>query len=281
MDADDESDSDDDEVATSTAFTQFLDFVSTICPSIPHLTYPLLLVIVSTIPRSLLPLSPEPTAQLQTFFSHLWSPVDARLLSTHSLPGQPSAFQAFLQDAIDITTWLIGKAWALENGKSTAQWLTMEQMGQRVWAEGIIETGGKSGRRGGPGRPREVEAERFGAALARLCSISSDLAQLLLPAMGQLLIEKAFDGDDRVLQRSLPMLEAVRSANSEAIVLQGLDQIVSDISARATTQLVKALDDGADASELVNILISITANAPHLIPGDSSLVCLLRFSADF
>jgi hypothetical protein len=79
------------EVTSSTgptsAFDAFLELISTICPSLPHLTYPLLLVVISTIPDTLLPLQSPPSLPLQNLFSNLWSAVDARLLSTHSLPG--------------------------------------------------------------------------------------------------------------------------------------------------------------------------------------------------
>ena len=217
---------------STSAFGLFLEFVSTTCPAIPHLTYPLLLVVISTLPTSLLPLQLGPTSPVQILSSHLWSPVDAQLLSTHALPGQPSAFQAFLRDITDCIIFLIGKSLRAEAGE-TAEWLVGDQLGARVWKEGVLELGGKSaGRRAPPGTRQEGEASIFGQALARLFGLSSDLGTSLLEKVQNLTLD-ACSNSTILPQRVLPIITAVRDVNTDLAVLQGLDELITMLAAQS------------------------------------------------
>lgn len=240
-DEDDEDDDSDDDVhdsegqttsqsansESSVAFERLLEFISTICPTIPHQTYPLLLVILSTLPPTLLPLE-DISSAIKTFFAHLWSPVDARLLSTHALPGQPSAFQALLRDAVDCSTFLIGKAIKSEF-TTTAEWLVTEQLGARVWKEGVLELGGRSaGRRTVPGVMAEQEATVFGQALARLVSQSEELSDKLLSIVEGSTISACAEGP--FLPRVLHVADAVKAAVQDDGVLARLDRLVGRVA---------------------------------------------------
>jgi hypothetical protein len=256
---------------TSKAYGDFLQFIATTCPSIPHLTYPLLLVVISTIPDTLLPLEREPSPALRTLFGHLWSPVDARLLSTHSLPGQASAYQTFFQDFVDCTVFLVGKASRLEDGRVTAEWLVKEQLGERAWAEGVLQLGSRGGRRRGGKDGSEAEATIFGKALARLASIEEELARILMPVLSQALIAECFestsgDASSSILPRSLRIVSAVREACTDGPMGASLDALVGDLAQRSAERLASLVhSELPDASVYAeHVVESLTAH-PLLI----------------
>lgn len=277
----------------SASFTRFLDFISTICPTIPQLTYPILLVVVSTIPDSILSLASPPSTTLQTFFSHLWSPVDARLLATHTLPGQPSAFQIFLQDALDITCWMIRKSTSEANNKETAEWLAVEQLGKRVWAEGVLAMGGKSARRGQPAI--ETEAQRFGKAAARL---DTQLLTQLVEVLKQTTVDWCFPSADTHrateahLPRLVPIISATRGEETSETLSLGLDATVAAVSTRSIADLAEAAQSKSPvATVLSEFLVNAIVSKADIVPtaalsvslSDESLanvriswVCLIR-----
>ena len=261
--------------ASSVAFDRFLDFISTICPTLPHRTYPLLLVIISTLPTTLLPLSNLST-QVKTLFAHLWSPVDARLLSTHALPGQPSAFQAFLRDAVDCTTFLINKSGKEDGGDETKEWLVLEQLGDRVWKEGVLELGGRSaGRRTVQGARSEQEATIFGQALSRLRSTSSTLAEKLMDLVLQSTTDSvSTEGDVKraaaTLPRVLTVVGAVRVANQDDFIKQKLDELVGQVAAVCLGALHSTVSvASSSATVYTETLVDILRSHPGLIQADT------------
>ena len=274
-----------DAATSSVAFDRFLEFISTICPTIPHRTYPLLLVIISTLPSSLLPLSTL-SPQVKTLFAHLWSPVDARLLSTHALPGQPSAFQAFLRDAVDCTTFLINKAGKEEGGDETREWLVLDQLGERVWKEGVIELGGRSaGRRTIQGARAEQEATIFGQALARLQASSPELASKLVDVVVQSTAEAVSQEDDAkkavaMLPRVLPVITAVKAVNEDDAVIQKLDGAIRQVA----SVCAKSLDSSTTtpsptASVYTETLVEIVKSHPTLLPAEAKATTVQLFES--
>ena len=254
------------------AFDRFLDFISTICPTIPHTTYPLLLVIVSTLPASLLPLTGD-LASLKTFFAHLWSPVDARLLSTHALPAQPSAFQAFLRDAVDCTTFIISKASKADDSEAAVEWLVRDQLGERVWKEGVLELGGRSrGRRAAQGAQSEQEATIFGQALSRLASISNSSATALLNLVSISTIQAITAEEDNrkavaLLPRILPIISAVRAANDHQMVKDKLDELVGHVASLCARSLQDLQQSAAPTTSVyVETLTEIIKSNSSLVP---------------
>ena len=270
-----------DTFSSSTALNSFLDFISTVCPAIPHLTYPLLLVVISTIPSSLLPLEPEPSLTLKKLFSHLWSPVDARLLSTHALPGQPSAFQAFLRDAVDCTTFLIGKAWKAEFGMQTSLWLVVEQMGERIWAEGVFDMGGRAKTRGTRGSGLiEQEALVAGTALSRVAGISDQLATAIMPVIQRGMIGRCFPSAEEqskkavtLLPRCLDILSAIRNTNTNEIILHGVDDIIKQLASDSVVRLIESVSEQSATSPVfVEALVEILRSHVTLIEDSMMLV---------
>jgi len=277
-----------DTYTSSTAFDRLLEFISTICPTLPHRTYPLLLVIISTLPPTLLPLS-SLSPQTKTLFAHLWSPVDARLLSTHALPGQPSAFQAFLRDAVDCTTFLINKSGKEDGGNETKQWLVLDQLGERVWKEGVLELGGRSaGRRTVQGVRSEQEATIFGQALARLQGSTPDLAQRLLNAVIQSTVESVSQEADAkkavaMLPRVLSVIAAVKAVNEDESIKQKLDDLVGRVASVCAESLRSSSSTpNADVSTYTETLIDIVRSHPTVVQADtrSSVVQLVDSSSN-
>ncbi|KAK4688698.1 E3 ubiquitin-protein ligase listerin, partial [Tremellales sp. Uapishka_1] len=244
-------------IRSSKAFARLLEFISTICPSIPHLTYPILLVVISTLPPSLLPLENTPSLPLQNLYSHLWSALDARLLSTHSLPGSVSVFQVFLQSTIDCTTLLVGRSWSAEDAKGTAEWLVRDQLGRRIWGDGVLAMGRKSLRKAQQvkGAP-ELEAAMFGQALARVGGISEDLVREVNPIIKATLLDACFPAEatdaskiSSIVPRSLTILEALQAVNGSQVAVKGIEDIVAELGGRSVDRLaVDVKTRSADAS---------------------------------
>ncbi|GMK59535.1 hypothetical protein CspeluHIS016_0801410 [Cutaneotrichosporon spelunceum] len=274
-DSDDDDDEDDDEGSTqptsraetpagrsavgddaipTKAFDGFLEFASTICPTIPHLTYPLLVVIVSTVPTALLPLSSPPSLALQNLFSHLWSPADARLLSTHSLGGQPSALQAFLQSTADIATYLFEKT-----GDETQAWLVKDQLGTRLWGEGVVDMGGKGGRRGAP--PVETEAKIAAKAVSKVLDIAPNSLSAFMEEVERSTLDRSFDEKHAFLARALPALTCLREAGPS--VHQPIDEIIVKLADGCTERLFE-VNDAAPA--LAEVLVAILRARKDLFP---------------
>jgi len=242
---------------------------------VPHKTYPLLVVIISTLPQSLLPLADGPSPQLQTLFSHLWSPVDARLLSTHALPGQPSAFQAFLRDSVDCTSYLIGKCSKIEGGEATAKWLVGEQLGDRVWKQGVLEFGGRSaGRRTVQARP-ETEASTFGQVLAKLGKTSNELQRDLLDSISTTTLAQTGSTDEKtalaLLPRILPVLRAVEDVNEQEEVKTALDQIRAELTGQCAAAL-EAESLGPITTAYLEVLVSTIKDHPEVVTADTQSV---------
>jgi len=225
-------------------------------------------------PAFVLQLGPEPSVPLKNLFSHLWAPVAARSLSTHALPGQSSSFQAFLRDAIDCTTYLLGKSWKAESCKDTALWIVKEQLGGNVWGEGVLAMGGRGGGRGAArGSIVEKEATLFGQAVARMSSLSEELIETLLPVIQTRIIQECCLTTDEVdkeaamlLPRCLPVVSAVKEANTNETVLRGLDAIITQIGSQCVDKLtVLASAKSASATVYAEIVVDIYKTQPALI----------------
>ncbi|WVQ82306.1 hypothetical protein IAT38_004434 [Cryptococcus sp. DSM 104549] len=276
---------------SSPHYASFLEFTSTICPSIPHLTYPLLLVVISTLPPSLLLLSPGPSLQVQNLFSHLWSPVDSRLLSTHSLPGQQSGFQSFQQAVLDCTIFLIGKSWSAEDGKGTAAWLVKDQLGERAWKDGVLALGGKAGgRRVVRGVGGESEAAAFGQALARLAAIDEQLLASLAEVLRSTTLEACFpaQGTDEkaqapsILPRSLVVLSAVRDATDVQSVVNLAGNVIGDVAKKGVDRLEESLEVGnSSAVVITEMLVEVLRQYSQLMDEGSKekLVIIVQTSS--
>ncbi|BEI93821.1 uncharacterized protein CcaverHIS019_0602800 [Cutaneotrichosporon cavernicola] len=245
-----------DDAIPTKAFDGFLEFVSTVCPSIPHLTYPLLVVIVSTVPAVLLPLSSPPSLALLNLFSHLWSPADARLLSTHGLGGQPSAFQAFLQSTADIAAYLLEKT-----TDETQAWLVKDQLGTRIWGEGVVDMGGKGGRRGAP--PVETEAKIAAKAIGKVVEIAPNSLPAFMEEVERTTLGTCFDEKHAFLARALPALTLLREAGPS--VHQSIDEIIVKLADGCTERLFE-VDDAAPG--LAEALVAILKRRPDLFPSE-------------
>ena len=241
-------------------FADFLAFISTICPQIPYLTYPLLTLIISSIPDTILPLSPSPSVQLETLFANLWAPVDARLLSVHSAPNQPSAFQAFYSEMLEVITFLVGKAQKQE-ATETVTWLVKEQLASRAWVEGVLD--GKTRARNG----KEADAEAYGKALSKVADLlpQGDALEEAVKAMQGAISERAFEEDGQskgamaLSTRILPVLDGVKAGAQNETVLSAVDGIVTVIAERAVQCLTKAVQSGHAAAAVLGNVVEALA----------------------
>ncbi|RXK41130.1 hypothetical protein M231_01533 [Tremella mesenterica] len=253
-----------------TTLTRFFHYISTICPTLPHLCYPLLLVIISTLPPSFLPLEGEPSDELKSLFSHLWSPVDARLLSTTSIGSQFSAFQAFFRDVVDITSFLVSKALKTDNGAHSVDWLVTEQFGLRIWKEGVLDMGGKAVRRGTSG---EAEATIFSQALSRLVVTSEDCARKVMEVVSETLVamclgETAVESEKAlmVLPRALPLLSILKEGHTGDIVAKMVDETISSLASGSLERLLSiSVEKPKLATTYTTFLVEVLRTHPALV----------------
>lgn len=204
--------------------------------------------------------------------------MDSRLLSTHSLPGQKSAFQVFFQAILECTIFLIGKAWKEEDGKEAAVWLVKEQLGNRAWREGVLLMGGRAGGRHVPrGCTEESEASAFGSTLGRLASIDSLLDQIGF-VLTQALSNACFPQENpesgpvgvSILPRSLRILSAVRDATAAGQVVSLVDQIMENMIKKASEVfMAPSKGDNPTDTTIVEILVDALKNHQHLVQNDT------------
>ena len=177
-----------------------------------------------------LPLSADPSSRLSALFSHLWSPVDARLLSTHTLPNQQSAFQVFLQSACDCVLLLAGRA-VKNDEQEVTRWLVNTQLGERGWKGCVLVFGGRSGRRRGV-QP-ETEAKIYVQAIVRLRSSSKglmdDALSFGLEALQGAIVDEAKEGSSKLLARANGILQVFlneMAADKATLVTSAMDRIL-------------------------------------------------------
>lgn len=204
--------------------------------------------------------------------------MDSRLLSTHSLPGQKSAFQVFFQAILECTIFLIGKAWKEEDGKEAAVWLVKEQLGNRAWREGVLLMGGRAGGRHVPrGCTEESEASAFGSTLGRLASIDSLLDQIGF-VLTQALSNACFPQENpesgpvgvSILPRSLRILSAVRDATAAGQVVSLVDQIMENMIKKASEVfMAPSKGDNPTDTTIVEILVDALKSHQHLVQNDT------------
>ncbi|PIL27721.1 hypothetical protein GSI_10874 [Ganoderma sinense ZZ0214-1] len=133
----DESDSDDDEETPkppskastlpsnpSQAYTEFLQFLATGCSGSPLQGYPTILIILSTIPSSVIAASSE--HPLEDLFTSFWAAVDARVLNSLDRVAASTAFLASVLESLVFVSRRIftspeGEAASLINGKAVAE----------------------------------------------------------------------------------------------------------------------------------------------------------------
>jgi hypothetical protein len=222
-------------------------------------------VIVSTIPDDLLPLDGSPSEALQSFFTHLWSPIDARLLSTHSMPSQQSAFQVFFKDAVDCTVYMIGKA-TRKDATPTVEWLIEEQLVGRAWSEGVLDMGARAGKRGQVAT--EHEAMVFGKALGRVGTQAG-----VIPLLQDSLMGRAFQTDNGELTKPASALLS-RSLNIIASMPEiETGRMVGEISREASGKLGKG-------PIFADVLLAALASRPEDVTSDTKGVSILSGKAN-
>ena len=219
------------------------------------------MVAVASMPPTILPLDIDLSSPLSTFFSHLWSPADARLLSTHALPNQQSSLQTFLQSALDCLILLANRA-LKEDNKEALEWLVDGQMGQRAWKQCVLAYGGRSRRN--RAAPVETEATIFGEATVRLANVSTDARAALVKSCTDSLVSSAFGegSDPKLLPRALPILQAVRATSIEedGSVLTGA---VSNLARQCVDGLQKGTVDGTAG---ISVLVGAIRNQYDALP---------------
>jgi hypothetical protein len=112
-------------------------------------------------------------------------------------------------------------------------------MGKRVWVEGILAMGGRSGRRGGEQKGKEVEADFFGKEVAKMENLSPELVDKMVKAMREPTLEACFPNPEgaKTTETALSRLQSVINiAGQSPIFKAGLVEILSDVTSRAVQE---------------------------------------------
>lgn len=236
-DSDSESDDDSDDdgqeagangaATTSPALTAFEKWIAAGCGGSPRRGLSYILVLVSTIPSSVL--SPS-YAPLSSFLNSFWS--------THAEAGVYSSdkmtIASFFKSFTETATHLIGKA-SKTSLDDTAQ-LAQEQL-RKVWSEAILPTSQ-------PGEPVDDASSdaRSGAATPALRSLQQAVDEKLTATLNSL--SKLDDGEGKV---TTPLLEAM--SNQLTAVASGAAAASSAGISRAVG-VVLALSSASAADSL-------------------------------
>lgn len=106
-------------------------------------------------------------------------------------------------------------------------------MGKRVWVEGILEMGGRSGRRGGEQKGKEIEADFFGKEVAKMENLSPELVEKMVAVMREPTLEACFPSqegktNDTALSRLQTIINiAGQSPRFKAALVETLTHVTS------------------------------------------------------
>lgn len=180
-----------------------------------------------------------------------------------------------MRDSVDCTSYLIGKSSKIEGGEATAKWLVGEQLGERVWKQGVLEFGGRSaGRRTVQARP-ETEASTFGQVLAKLGKTSIELQRDLLESISTTTLAQTGSTDEKtalaLLPRILPVLRAVEDVNEQEEVKTALDQIRTELTGQCAAAL-EAEPLGPITTAYLEVLVSTIKDHPKVMTSETQLV---------
>lgn len=111
-------------------------------------------------------------------------------------------------------------------------------MGKRVWVEGILEMGGRSGRRGGEQKGKEVEADLFGKEVAKMENLSPDLIEKMVSIMREPTLEACFPSTEaKTTENALSRLQGiVKIAGQSPKFKSALVEILIDVTSRAVQE---------------------------------------------
>jgi hypothetical protein len=130
----------------------------------------------------------------------------------------------------------MSRAWRSEESKETAFWLAEEQMGKRVWVEGILDMGGRSGRRGGEQKGKELEADFFGKEVAK--NLSPELVKKMVSVMREPTLEACFPSQEgKTNDTALSRLQGVVTIAGQSPKFKvALVEILTDVTTRAVQE---------------------------------------------
>jgi hypothetical protein len=132
----------------------------------------------------------------------------------------------------------MSRAWRSEESKETAFWLAEEQMGKRVWVEGILDMGGRSGRRGGEQKGKELEADFFGKEVAKMENLSPELVEKMVSVMREPTLEACFPSQEgKTNDTALSRLQGVVNIAGQSPKFKAaLVEILTDVTSRAVQE---------------------------------------------
>jgi hypothetical protein len=111
-------------------------------------------------------------------------------------------------------------------------------MGKRVWVEGILDMGGRSGRRGGEQKGKELEADFFGKEVAKMENLSPELVEKMVSVMREPTLEACFPSQEgKTNDTALSRLQGVVNIAGQSTKFKAaLVEILTDVTTRAVQE---------------------------------------------
>lgn len=183
------------------ALENLLIYLQRGCNGFPAEGYPILLVVLSTIPEQILSLS---VPSLSKLFNSLWAAIDARLLASQSIGNTAAPILDGLNAIVDSLVYLVVKTTRVagtvdEDVHEIQSWAVQEY--RRIWADGIIPELSKLVRMdrsmmGEKRTPAGRAATAAAQALGRLAETIPDMAGRAFDHTCELLEEVFYPGSD-------------------------------------------------------------------------------------
>jgi hypothetical protein len=239
--------------SSSKAFASFLDFLRSGCRGLPVEGYPILVVVLSTLPPSLFPLI---SSSLSTFFAALWSALPLLLASSSSSPNpsSPSSTRSFLAALMECNHYILTKR--LKRGESEqdvqeAREMAAQQI-EKAWVEGVAALAGGAG----GNRRRAMKASRSGAVPREVVAGLREAA-IVGKGLEKLAAQDQASGDlawARIVSSTKALLTTTSSENSTSTSLPAsklpnlLSSFKSELSSSWTPRFADLVRDVAQAA---------------------------------
>ncbi|KAG8958385.1 hypothetical protein FRC03_009184 [Tulasnella sp. 419] len=245
----------------SISYVEFLEFLRLGCGGSPVQSYPIIIVVLSTIPRQVLPLT---YSSLNTLFSAFWAAVDSRALASLLERTSLQAGAAFLSSFLESVIFLVSKSIKEGDGDESNEVATkiVEEQMKNVWNELHL------------GVNLKVDVADAGDALAKFLTRLSDLRKDLFDVAWGIITTPSGSKSSAIFDET-ELLAVMHSKLAEGSIPNGaVEKLIADKATTAVDQvkttesfLVKGTPGTAvkELTDLLNRFSNLMSRNPALM----------------
>ncbi|KAG8925869.1 listerin E3 ubiquitin protein ligase 1 [Tulasnella sp. 418] len=245
----------------SISYVEFLEFLRLGCGGSPVQSYPIIIVVLSTIPRQVLPLT---YSSLNTLFSTFWAAVDSRALASLLERTSLQAGAAFLSSLLESVIFLVSKSIKEGDGDESNEVATkiVEEQMKNVWGELHL------------GVNLKVDVADAGDALAKFLTRLSDLRKDLFDVAWGIITTPSGSKSSAIFDET-ELLAVMHSKLAEGSIPNGaVEKLIADKATTAIDQvkttesfLVKGTPGTAvkELTDLLNRFSNLMSRNPALM----------------